>query len=63
MEFLSEAGWSLLYQGAEAKVYLGRLFGKDVVVKERLSKKYRIKELDQKLLKQRLSHVRIAINF
>ncbi len=44
----------LFSQGAEGKVYYSSLFGKPIVIKERLSKKYRVKELDSKLNKQRL---------
>jgi len=40
-------------RGAEAIVRKGRLLGRDVVIKERIKKKYRIKELDQKLRKER----------
>ena len=31
--------------------------GIPIIVKKRLSKSYRVKELDEKLLKQRLTHV------
>jgi TP53 regulating kinase-like protein len=44
----------VISQGAEGKVYKIRFLGKDCVVKERLSKKYRVKELDVKINKQRL---------
>ena len=39
----------LLAQGAEAKIYKN----KDVVVKERIKKNYRIKEIDERLRKER----------
>jgi len=39
----------LIAQGAEAKIYLE----KNKIIKERISKAYRIKELDEKLRKQR----------
>jgi len=44
---------TLVNQGAEAKIYLGKLNDKSVLVKERFSKKYRIKEIDDKLSKDR----------
>lgn len=37
------------------------MMSKPVIVKQRLSKSYRVKELDQKLLKQRLTHVLLLI--
>ncbi len=43
----------VLYQGAESKVYLDTLDGQDVIVKERISKGYRIKQLDDELRRQR----------
>ena len=39
--------------GAEAIIKKGEFFGKETVVKERVSKKYRIKEIDVKLRKER----------
>lgn len=36
--------------------------GVPVIVKKRLNKSYRVKELDSKLLKQRLTHVRIIFH-
>jgi hypothetical protein len=47
----------LLFQGAEAKIYKGMLLHRPVIIKQRLSKPYRVKELDQRLLRQRLAHV------
>lgn len=44
----------LLYQGAEARLYLSTYLTVPAVIKERLSKKYRVPELDVKLNKQRL---------
>lgn len=44
----------LLCQGAEGKVYLSKFCGKRAVVKERLSKSYRVPELDRKINKQRM---------
>ena len=40
-------------KGAEAIVKLGKLIGKKVVIKDRIPKKYRIEEIDQKLRKER----------
>ena len=58
----------LLFQGAEGvrhkikllnlkRIYLSELFGKKCVVKERFEKKYRIKQLDQKITRQRIISV------
>jgi len=44
----------LLSQGAEAKIYLSDFHGKKCIIKERFSKSYRVKELDEKLTKQRI---------
>jgi Kae1-associated kinase Bud32 len=43
----------ILYQGAESIVYLDKFQGEEVIVKERVAKKYRIKQLDDGLRKQR----------
>ena len=44
----------LLGQGAEGKIYIGEFLSKKCIVKERFEKKYRVKELDQKLTKNRM---------
>ena len=44
----------LLSQGAEGKIYIGEFLSKKCIVKERFIKKYRVKELDQKLTKNRI---------
>ena len=44
----------LAFQGAEAKIYFCTYRGESAVVKERLSKRYRIPELDVKITKQRI---------
>jgi len=44
----------LIYHGAEAKIFGCNYDGKEVVVKIRLSKSYRIPELDKKINKQRI---------
>lgn len=43
----------ILYQGAEAKIIKKNYHEKTVVEKKRVSKKYRIKEIDQKLISHR----------
>ncbi len=43
----------ILHRGAEAILYLDKLNGEEVLVKERISKGYRIKPLDDKLRKER----------
>ncbi len=43
----------ILYQGAESKIYLGIFDGQEVVIKERIQKNYRIKQLDEELRKLR----------
>jgi TP53 regulating kinase-like protein len=43
-----------LFQGAEARVYTTSFMGVPAVLKERLTKSYRVKELDRKINKQRL---------
>ena len=42
--------------GAEARLSLINLFGSDIVVKERLPKKYRAKELDLRIRKERIKN-------
>jgi TP53 regulating kinase-like protein len=44
----------ILSQGAEGKIFIGEFLSKKCVVKERFVKKYRVKELDQKLTKNRM---------
>ena len=44
----------LLSQGAEGKIYLGEFLSKKCLIKERFEKKYRVKELDKKLTKNRM---------
>lgn len=41
----------LIQQGAEAKIFLDE--NKNVIIKDRISKSYRISELDKKIIKQR----------
>ena len=40
----------MIYQGAEAKLILSKYMGNEVVEKRRISKSYRIKEIDEKLI-------------
>jgi len=44
----------LIYQGAESRVYESLYIDRPVIIKERLSKSYRVKELDKKINKHRL---------
>ncbi|CAG9325800.1 unnamed protein product [Blepharisma stoltei] len=44
----------LIAQGAEGKVFLGKLFGEDVVIKERIARKYRHPLLDAKIRQKRI---------
>ena len=44
----------MISQGAEGKVYLSEYLGRPSIIKERVSKRYRVAELDTKLNKQRL---------
>lgn len=44
----------LISQGAEGKVFATIFLSKPTIVKERVPKKYRVKELDVKLTLQRL---------
>ncbi len=44
---------NLLYQGAEAKICKSRYMAYDVVQKKRISKSYRIKEIDNQLISYR----------
>ena len=39
----------VIRMGAEATLYYGRWFGKEVIFKYRVPKKYRIEELDQRI--------------
>lgn len=41
--------YRILSEGAEAKIYIGKIWGEMIVVKERVQKKYREKALDEKL--------------
>jgi len=45
---------TLVKQGAEARIYEGTFLGKDAIIKERFSKKYRHPDLDTSLTKERL---------
>ncbi|MEA2055136.1 MAG: KEOPS complex kinase/ATPase Bud32 [Candidatus Thermoplasmatota archaeon] len=43
----------LIGRGAEAEIYLSEWMGRDVVTKKRIKKKYRIKEIDEEMRRQR----------
>jgi Kae1-associated kinase Bud32 len=43
----------LIYRGAEANIYLGSYLGKPAIIKERISKRYRLPELDRELRETR----------
>lgn len=45
----------LIKQGAEAKLFLSKLEYQDVIIKDRIKKKYRIKQIDEKIRKKRTS--------
>ncbi|MHA1986938.1 MAG: Kae1-associated kinase Bud32 [Promethearchaeota archaeon] len=43
----------LIYKGAEASLFYGHWFGKEVIFKYRIPKKYRLEELDKKIRNRR----------
>lgn len=49
-----EANWTLLFQGAESRVYRGQYKAQPAILKERFKKTYRHPELEQKLTKERI---------
>ena len=49
------ASWKLIKQGAEARVYVGSFLGRQVIIKERFPKSYRVAALDQKLTRTRMA--------
>lgn len=50
----SSSSWEMIKQGAEARVYVGKFLERDVIIKERFPKSYRVPALDQKLTKNRM---------
>ena len=46
--------FTLLRQGAEARLHIGKFLGQKSIIKERFSKKYRHPQLDDRLTKERL---------
>jgi Kae1-associated kinase Bud32 len=46
----------IIQRGAEAVLYLDEIDGQTVLVKERIKKSYRIKQIDEKLRKERTKH-------
>ncbi|XP_066256406.1 EKC/KEOPS complex subunit TP53RK [Euwallacea similis] len=47
-------GFTLIKQGAEARLYQGTYLGKQTIAKERFPKKYRHKHLDETITKERI---------
>lgn len=45
----------IIKQGAEAKLFLDKLDDQDVIIKDRIKKNYRIKQIDEKIRKLRTS--------
>jgi len=45
----------MIKQGAEAKLFLSKFDNQDVVIKDRIEKNYRIKQIDKKIRKSRTS--------
>jgi len=46
----------LIRKGAEASLYLGKWLGRNIVIKKRLPKEYRVPELDSRIRAQRTVH-------
>lgn len=60
--------WTLLFQGAESRIYEGQYNSKLAILKERFIKKYRHPLLDKKLTKERIkseikAYTKIAENY
>lgn len=53
MEISDSTTWTLVKQGAEARVYKTQFYNKNTIVKERFSKSYRHPSLDEKLTHRR----------
>lgn len=53
MEICGSTTWTLVKQGAEARVYKTQFYNKNTIVKERFSKSYRHPSLDEKLTHRR----------
>ncbi|CAH0547189.1 unnamed protein product [Brassicogethes aeneus] len=47
-------GFTLVKQGAEARLFIGDYLGKRAIAKERFEKKYRVRALDTQLTKERI---------
>jgi TP53 regulating kinase-like protein len=63
LKSLLETGdFTVLKQGAEARLYHGLFENNKVIIKERFSKKYRIPELDKSLNKKRTKHEEKLLN-
>ncbi len=53
---LNTASFTLIRKGAEANLYLGEWYGRKVIVKKRVEKKYRVEPLDKKIRAYRTIH-------
>lgn len=53
---MEKNGLKLIKKGAEANLYLANWHGKEVIIKKRIQKKYRIKALDEKIRLYRTIH-------
>lgn len=53
MEICDSTTWTLVKQGAEARIYKTQFYNKNTIVKERFSKSYRHPSLDEKLTHRR----------
>jgi len=53
---LNIANFSLIRKGAEANLYLGEWYGRKVIIKKRVEKKYRVEPLDRKIRAYRTMH-------
>ncbi|KAJ5076590.1 o-sialoglycoprotein endopeptidase [Anaeramoeba ignava] len=55
IEEKQKENWELINQGAEARIYRTIFYGKQTIIKERFSKKYRHPKLDKILTQKRVS--------
>ncbi|KAM3138355.1 TP53 regulating kinase [Paramecium bursaria] len=46
----------LISQGAEAKIYIGQFLGDKIIIKQRFPKSYRLKELDDRINRERVKN-------
>lgn len=52
----------LISEGAESKIYFLKIFGKEICIKHRISKKYRHPTLDKKIIKTRNKEESFLLN-